>query len=98
MADEMTKTRAARLESRRTGPYWYMTSRVILPQLVGNEWLVWPATTVHAKQHGTMTTACGVWADGWHKLMDMPFPTLGEPVPSADICRACSRAIAGAGS
>jgi hypothetical protein len=46
----------------------------------------------HAKQMGTLLTACGLWADSWVKAWDVPFTSLLTPVCLE--CAAVARYVA----
>lgn len=49
-----------------------------------------PSSMLHAKEMGTLATACGLPCETWPKWFERPFPTGGDPV-----CRTCE-AIASA--
>ncbi|AIY19296.1 hypothetical protein GUY44_02830 [Pimelobacter simplex] len=43
-----------------------------------------PTSTIHAKEMGTLTTACGQRSDSWFKFWAEDFP-----MPGAEPCRDC---------
>lgn len=75
----------AMTEDRR----WYVTSAYTSQRHVDGELLTRPSSTAHAKEMGTMTTACGVWAYSWRKMLDLRFPVPGGATPGVEMCQDC---------
>lgn len=72
-------------------PTWYVTSphgtRVETP--TGRaEWQ--PFGVHHARQAGSILTACGKWAVDWEVFWDLPFPSS----PGQTTCRPCLLKVA----
>lgn len=72
---------------------WYVTSPYVAERFVDGELRVLPATIAHAKEMGTLATACGVWAYSWRKIRDLPFPPPAGSAPGVEICRACTTKV-----
>ena len=68
---------------------WFVTAHTVRQQMVGGEFVAWPASTAHAKRMGMNVSACGIPTSTWRKLFALPFP-----VQRAANCRACSAFIA----
>lgn len=69
---------------------WFATSVVDPSQLVHPGWASdLEATTIHAKEVGTVVTACGRHTTTWHKHWT-PFDTS----PPASRCKTCAAVVA----
>lgn len=76
---------ALRASSRR----WYVTAASVRERIDGRGVTVRPASLAHAKEMGTLTTACGMWAYSWRKMLDLPFPVPPGAAPEVDMCGDC---------
>lgn len=72
---------------------WYVTSPYVTERFVDGELRTLPATIAHAKEMGTLATACGVWAYSWRKIRDLSFPPPPGSVPGVEICRDCTTKV-----
>ena len=68
---------------------WFTTACFVDQKMVAGELREWPGSTAHAKEMGTLRTACGQNAASWHKLWELPFEAAG---PIA--CPACATVVA----
>lgn len=64
---------------------WFVVAQYSAWRLEENEAVRVPLSLLHAKQMGTMSTACGLPCDSWHRWWDRPFPPGDEGV-----CASCS--------
>lgn len=46
--------------------------------------MLMPTSTIHAKEMGTLTTACGLRSDSWFKFWAEEFP-----MPGTEVCQEC---------
>lgn len=70
-------------------PRWYVTAPHWEERHVDGELVLRPTSVAHAKEMGTMTTACGLWTYSWRKMLDLPFPAPVGAAPGAQMCRTC---------
>jgi hypothetical protein len=65
---------------------WFVVAESSRRQDNNREVILVPTSTIHAKEMGTLTTACGIRCESWPKWWDQSFP-LG---PGQDCCSRCS--------
>lgn len=70
------------------GP-WYVTAAFVQHRNEGGAIVTLPVSLAHAKEMGTMTTACGQWAYSWRRILDLPFPVPAGAAPGVDMCKDC---------
>lgn len=68
---------------------WYVTAASFSQTFVEGELVLRPSSTVHAKEMGTMSTACGVWTYSWRKMLDLRFPPPVGAAAGAETCPTC---------
>ncbi len=74
---------------------WYVTTTHVQQYLVEGEFVARPAATAHAKEMGSLTTACGVWAYSWQHMLDLAFPVPRLSGPTVQQCGACVERVIG---
>lgn len=72
----------------RGGP-WYVTAAFVQHRNEGGVLVTLPVSMAHAKEMGTLSTACGVWAYSWRRILDLPFPVPAGSAPGVEMCREC---------
>jgi len=68
---------------------WFVSSPQSTPGRDGDR-APWPGSSWHARQPGTLNTACGLVALGWQLLWERPFD-----VQDAGACTSCAAAVLG---
>lgn len=63
-------------------PNWPAAAMVVAPASLG--WKTQPYDLYHARQLGSLTSACGAWSENWQTLWDRPFSP-----DDGDACREC---------
>ncbi|MFC7506099.1 hypothetical protein [Nocardioides sp. GCM10030258] len=76
----------------RGGP-WYVTAAFVQHRNEGGTLVTLPVSLAHAKEMGTLTTACGVWAYSWRRILDLPFPLPAGSAPGVEMCRDCKNKV-----
>jgi hypothetical protein len=85
----MTTTRTAPIGTAPFTPppstqvHWFVCAPFAQRSAAGGR-AVTPRGTVHAREIGSPTTACGTPAQSWQMCFDQPFRVVG-----ADVCRDC---------
>lgn len=74
---------------------WYVTASHVRVELATDGPPLRPVSLAHAKEQGTLTTACGLWADSWRKMMDLPFPVPRGRAPGVEMCPRCRDRVMG---
>jgi hypothetical protein len=79
--------------ARARGGPWYVTAAFIECRDEGGVPVSRPVSTAHAKEMGTMATACGVWAYSWRRIHDLPFPLPAGSAPGVEMCQGCLQRV-----
>lgn len=73
----------------RSVPHVFATAQFAQDRLVDGYRLFEPASLVHAKRMGTMSTLCGASSWSWFKFWGLPFGAVRE-----NRCPRCTRQLA----
>lgn len=72
-----------------------MTAAAIQHRSEGGALVSRPVSVAHAKEMGTLTTACGVWAYSWRRILDLPFPIPTRSASGIEMCGECLTNVIG---
>lgn len=79
----------------RSDDRWYVTSPATESRFVAGDMVVRPVAIAHAKQMGTVTTACGLWSYSWRGMLELSFPLAPKAAPGVDMCPDCLERVNG---
>ncbi|WP_182378180.1 hypothetical protein [Nocardioides sp. WS12] len=78
---------------RVAGGPWYVTAAFVQHREEGGILQTRPVSLAHAKEMGTMSTACGIWAYSWRRILDLPFPIPPGSARGVDMCSKCMTVV-----
>ena len=70
--------------------HWFVVSSFSRWEEVDHELVLVPASVMHAKEMGSLSTACGISCETWNKWWERPFSQHEEAR-----CEDCATVIAG---
>lgn len=68
---------------------WFIVAESSRREDVDRDVIVVPSSTVHAKEMGTLSTACGIRCESWPKWWGQSFP----PGRDYDCCPRCREIV-----